>query len=295
MDMFARAAGSYNPATMTATDSANTHDLPGLDTCWCGQTDVETVWSGRFRRSNAVEHSVLWRCSSCGQLRSGPQTGVGAQHGDGPGGKFVNEEANIWEVDNARRIAKSGHTGSVLEVGANTGKLMELLAAGGFGPLTGLEPNDACAKQARAAGLNVVTGWFTEEQTPEGEFDVIVISHVLEHIPQPIEALKLARDRLAPGGLLAIFVPNAASYRAQAGWGRWGPLNPVDHVWHFEPQTLRGLLGRVEGLALKTMTSSRLRRARYNSLRHIRQALAEKIGSRRCRAEQLVAMIVKNA
>ena len=278
---------------MALPHSTDAYDLPGLDTCWCGQTEVEIVWSGRFDRSNVIENFVLLRCSSCDQLRSGPQTGVQASHGDGPGGTFINEEANIWEIDNARRIARSGPSGSVLGVGANTGKLMEFLAGHGFGPLTGLEPNDACAQQARNAGLDVVTGWFTEDETPPGPFDVIVISHVLEHIREPIEALALARDRLRPGGLLAIFVPNAASYRARAGWSRWGPFNPIDHVWHFEPVPLRALFDEVDGLTLQTMATSRLRAARYNSLRRIRHAIAEKIGTWRGRAEQLIVMAVK--
>ena len=121
------------------------------------------------------------------------------------------------------------------------------------------------------------------------------MSHVLEHIPDPAEAMSLARERLVPGGLLAIFVPNAASYRAQAGWGRWGPFNPVDHLWHFEPATLRALIDQADGLTLEKMTTSRLRVARFNSLRRIRQAVAEKIGTWRGRAEQLVAMAVKTA
>ncbi len=278
---------------MTYDGTVETRNLPGLAACWCGAGEADVVWTGRFERSNVVDKSTLLQCRSCGQLGSGPQVGVQAASGDGPGGKFVNEQANVWEVDNARRIARAGGGGAVLEVGSNTGKFMELLAGHGFGSLTGLEPNDACAERARDAGLNVITGWFTADQTPAGPFDVIVMSHVLEHIPEPAQAIALAHERLAPGGLLAIFVPNAASYRARAGWGRWGPFNPVDHLWHFEPTTLRSLIDKADGLTLKKMTTSRLRAARFNSLRRIRQAVAEKIGTCTGRAEQLIALSVK--
>jgi SAM-dependent methyltransferase len=42
---------------------------------------------------------------------------------------------------------------------------------------------------------------------PRGPFDIIVCSHVLEHVPDDRALLRALRNRLAPGGILVIFVP----------------------------------------------------------------------------------------
>lgn len=42
---------------------------------------------------------------------------------------------------------------------------------------------------------------------PNSEFDVILSSHTLEHVPDDAKVLRAAYDRLVPGGTLAVFVP----------------------------------------------------------------------------------------
>lgn len=44
----------------------------------------------------------------------------------------------------------------------------------------------------------------------EGSFDAVVAQHLVEHLPQPLEALREWRRVLRPGGVLALVTPNAA-------------------------------------------------------------------------------------
>ena len=44
------------------------------------------------------------------------------------------------------------------------------------------------------------------------EFDVIVLWHSLEHLPTPWLVIQRAAERLAPGGVLLIAIPNIESY-----------------------------------------------------------------------------------
>ncbi len=72
-------------------------------------------------------------------------------------------------------------------------------------------------------GVQVVEGFFNAESAPTlGHFDVVHMNNVLEHIPDPISLVSLARDLLEPGGIVCINVPNdfspfqlAASARAE--------------------------------------------------------------------------------
>jgi 2-polyprenyl-3-methyl-5-hydroxy-6-metoxy-1,4-benzoquinol methylase len=45
------------------------------------------------------------------------------------------------------------------------------------------------------------------EQLPAGEADIIVTSHLLEHVPNDATLLSALFERLAPGGTLVVFVP----------------------------------------------------------------------------------------
>lgn len=46
-----------------------------------------------------------------------------------------------------------------------------------------------------------------------GAFDVVLASHVLEHLANPERFLHQVHQRLSPGGILAVALPNIAHYR----------------------------------------------------------------------------------
>ena len=55
-----------------------------------------------------------------------------------------------------------------------------------------------------------------ETFNPTARFDTIVLSHVLEHVIDPIQLLRQAKSWLNPGGRLFCAVPNANSIHRQA-------------------------------------------------------------------------------
>jgi 2-polyprenyl-3-methyl-5-hydroxy-6-metoxy-1,4-benzoquinol methylase len=46
-----------------------------------------------------------------------------------------------------------------------------------------------------------------------GAFDAILASHILEHLKKPERLLRELHQRLSPGGVLAVALPNIAHYR----------------------------------------------------------------------------------
>ncbi|HAI29672.1 MULTISPECIES: class I SAM-dependent methyltransferase [unclassified Thalassospira] len=64
--------------------------------------------------------------------------------------------------------------------------------------------------------VEVITSLF-EDFEADRKFDNIVLGHVLEHVDDPVQILKVAKKFLAPNGILFAAVPNARSLHRQAG------------------------------------------------------------------------------
>src|SRR5688572_14968651 len=78
--------------------------------------------------------------------------------------------------------------GRLLDVGAASGILLEQAAKLGFEG-EGVEPSRSLAKSAQEAGLKVHLGTFPHPAV-QGQFDVITLVDVIEHVPCPIPLLK---------------------------------------------------------------------------------------------------------
>jgi len=129
--------------------------------------------------------------------------------------------------------------GRLLELGCATGDFLMEARASGW-QVRGVEPSPFMADEARRKGLEVAAD-FAPENYGEGEFDVVHLNHVLEHVPEPATTLRGIYRVLAPTGLLVIEVP----YQ----FGSWfheiyaalkpGPPRPeIHHLSFFTPRTL---------------------------------------------------------
>jgi 2-polyprenyl-3-methyl-5-hydroxy-6-metoxy-1,4-benzoquinol methylase len=97
----------------------------------------------------------------------------------------------------------------VLDCGAGGGEFSYLLTSRGY-RLTGIEPNDGYREYARAEyGVDLRPGTLDDNDFAPGEFDLITIFHVIEHVPDPGAALARLSGWLRPGGHLYVEVPNA--------------------------------------------------------------------------------------
>ena len=131
--------------------------------------------------------------------------------------------------------------GSVLDAGCGDGTFLELLKEAGW-QVEGFEMSPEAAEAARRRGLRVQTGTMESIDFPQGRFAAIRLWHVLEHLADPLAALKKMKGWLRPGGELIIGIPNVASFYARAFGPRWSAWEVPRHLYHFTPQTIRQLL-----------------------------------------------------
>lgn len=131
--------------------------------------------------------------------------------------------------------------GSLLDVGCGIGILLSEARGRGW-EVKGVEVAEWAASYAQEQGLPVINSGLREAKLAPMSFDVIVMTHVLEHMEHPEEELSEACRLLKADGLLVIRTPNFASLMAR--WERqdWPLLRAQEHVWFFSPRTLRRLL-----------------------------------------------------
>ena len=119
--------------------------------------------------------------------------------------------------------------GFLIDVGCGNGNMLKLARQLGWRTL-GIEPDAAAIAAARTQGLDVIQGSYEELAHYEGKAGCIICSHVLEHVHQPLQLLKMLRDALAPGGVLLLSAPNAASYVRDHYGENWRGLEAPRHL-----------------------------------------------------------------
>jgi len=125
-----------------------------------------------------------------------------------------------------------------LDIGSGSGEFLFLLRAlGGDG--IGIEPSQSYSEFCRDEyGLSVATASLQESLFEEASFDFIRMSHVLEHLNDPIRYIRMVSRWLQPNGVLYIEVPNIERYCAAKSSGG---LFHFAHIYNFNPWTLRAV------------------------------------------------------
>lgn len=98
----------------------------------------------------------------------------------------------------------------VLDIGSGIGVWPQLLSEKGCNVFC-VEPNKYSSDFIKyTLGLPCYTGFFDKSVT--GEYDLISLVHVLEHIEKPVKALKNIAKRLRPSGEIFIEVPDSVEF-----------------------------------------------------------------------------------
>lgn len=135
-------------------------------------------------------------------------------------------------------------SGRVLDVGAGSGDTVRVYRALGY-EAEGLEPHEKTCRYAREYyGLPMHCGTLDSLDVPEGSQDLVLLWNVLEHLHEPLPALRRVLALLKSGGQAAIALPNLDAWGLQQYGTDWYPLDPPRHLYHFTPRSLREVLVR---------------------------------------------------
>jgi SAM-dependent methyltransferase len=147
----------------------------------------------------------------------------------------------------------------LMKFGVTSGKLIDLGCAYGYFldvardrfDVWGLELCEEAVVSCHERGLgNVVRGDISVENLAGmPEADAIVMFDVIEHLPEPAQALVDIAAKMKPGALLTITTGDFSSAVAKMMGQHWRLMTPPQHLWFFTPKSLK-LLGEAAGLEL---------------------------------------------
>jgi SAM-dependent methyltransferase len=141
--------------------------------------------------------------------------------------------------------------GRLLEIGSASGKYLCQMEQLGWA-VRGIEFSEHAASHARAAGLDVHTGTIESAPDPEQPYDLVVGWMVLEHLHDPVAALRRLHSWTRPEGRMVLSVPNASCWSFKLFKSNWYDLHLPNHLFHFTPRTLQRLLAQA-GWELQTI------------------------------------------
>lgn len=130
---------------------------------------------------------------------------------------------------------------NLLDVGCGNGTFLLQMQALGWN-VQGVDPDPNAVAYARQAGVSVHQGTLPEITFPENNFDAITLSHVVEHLHDLEDNIRVCYRILRPGGVLWIATPNLNSIGHHLFGKFWIALDPPRHLTLFTPDSLKKLI-----------------------------------------------------
>lgn len=131
----------------------------------------------------------------------------------------------------------------LLDLGCGDGGFLRVARALGY-EARGIEIDAAAASLARAQGFEVHEGGFADAPIAPGSLAQITLSHVIEHLHQPVDVLRELHGWLRPGGRVWLQTPNVESRGAERYGADWRGLEPPRHLVLFGERSLSLALQR---------------------------------------------------
>lgn len=161
------------------------------------------------------------------------------------GGNFLMYLLPPWlrlEWDHFARDLPKAEPGKncLLDVGCGNGQFLVTVRSAGW-HVTGIDFDQAAVHTAQKLGVDARLGALAEQHFPDCSFDVVTLSHMIEHVHNPRELVTECARILKPGGILWLVTPNNNSIIHKKFKNFWYDLCP-HHLVLFNPNSLKKVL-----------------------------------------------------
>jgi 2-polyprenyl-3-methyl-5-hydroxy-6-metoxy-1,4-benzoquinol methylase len=194
-----------------------------------------------------TQHDDILECLRCGMVSSRPTLPaeeILTRYADVMDEGYLSEEEGrrelfTWVLRGLGGYHVRGER--LLEVGSNVGLFLDTARGAGW-RARGIEPSKWAVETGRERyGVDLEQKPLERLDDPPGSADAIVLLDVLEHLNDPLEALRRLRSLIDDEGILALSTINLAGFHARMRGEKW-PWLIRPHLHYFTPRTLNLLL-----------------------------------------------------
>lgn len=222
-----------------------------IDCNLCGSNNAAVVFeAGVAQASRVVE------CSECGLMYASPRAKLPDQEEikdydpevtrrarETSSDRYEKEEFQVRDYEDTRAFLRSAYPGRgrLLEIGCSMGFLLAKFREDGWN-VEGIEPNRGyCEFVGEYHGIKASPTILEESKRRANSFDVVVMLHVIEHVPDPLGTLREIYRVLKPGGTLVVETPRYDSLMFKLLRHRERSISCDGHIYFFTTDTLRAL------------------------------------------------------
>jgi 2-polyprenyl-3-methyl-5-hydroxy-6-metoxy-1,4-benzoquinol methylase len=232
--------------------------------CICGNKDENTKYTVKERLLGKDESFLYFQCGKCDllQISPPPPNNIGEYYPSDyyahtePRG-FIKFMDSIIKKAIIYRYTKNKHRfigllGSlilrdqmppievtdgilnkkILDVGAGSGKLLKTLLKAGFTNVLGVDPfiaDDILIQDTDNTNKILVKKGFVNDI--KETFDIVMLNHSLEHMPEQLEPLIYIRELLNDKGICIVTLPTVSSYAWDKYRENWYSLEAPRHFY----------------------------------------------------------------
>ncbi len=211
--------------------------------------DCKLCHNGEYELFKEIGGYKLVKCRSCGLVYLNPrpsQKEIKKIYAN----KYVlyEKKADIQnkqieeEINKRRRRCEKilgvlkKKAGRVLDIGCGRGFFIACMKRYGW-EVAGIDISEsACDFAMKYLGLNIHRG-IVEDMAFKEDFDLITMSHLFEHLPDPVNTLKKISQLMSKDGMLVVAGPNFGSFDRWWHGVSWEGYKMPSHLYYLTPQT----------------------------------------------------------
>lgn len=195
-------------------------NCPICSSCKSGLV-FDQKFSTLIGESNEFFDQKIWICETCGMVSVRdylcPED-LGAYYSSMSNYEYPANDYDFPEYDKRKAhrqydwLSQFGHFVKVLDIGCSLAYTLNLFSKDGSEVL-GVEPSEKLKNIAKEKyGVDVITGFISGDTKLPGNQSLIILSHIVEHLFEPLSLLKNLHAHLAEEGMVFIEVPTIEEF-----------------------------------------------------------------------------------